>query len=468
MSQFLQTHISAAALRGTDPTRLTIDESVATKWDDAFKGERKLSESVKDRETRQTVTQMLEYQYQDMGGDANAAICMDEASLDEATAASPTGVGAVDNYDPVLIKLVRKVAPSLIHHDLVGVQPMSGPTGLIFAMKSYYVNKDGTTTEAYPEGVSDGSNGARVGHSAGFKDTTIANVNDRKANMYSVEQLEKLGTDERAALQNGKQAVQIDPATIWPEMTFAIEKQSVTAEARALKAQYTDELVQDLKAIHGLNARDELVSILSTEMIAEQNRELVMLIANQAKQGCQNTAVKGTYNLDVDADGRWAVEKIKGLLLQINREAHIIALETRRGVGNTLIAHSDIVAALDMAGVIDSSITVGNLQADGVGVTLAGTLNGRFRVYIDPYASTHYILVGFKGANKYDAGLFYCPYIGAQFMEARDSKSFQPNIGIKTRYGIATNPLVAKNNGTGVLGGKGANSYYRIFLVTGL
>lgn len=469
MSQILSTHFSQAAMREGTPSRLTIDESTVAKWDDAFKGEQKLSESCRgDSEKQRVVSQMLEYEYEAIGGDQNMNVCMNESMLDEAAANSPAGVDNADNYDPILMKLVRKVAPSLIHHDLVGVQPMTGPTGLIFAMKSYYVNQDGSKTEAYPEGVSDGSNAPRAGHTAGFKTMTSDNVNDRASNMYSVQQLEKLGTKELAAPSGGKQAVQIDPATIWPEMTFTIERQSVSAEARALKARYTDELVQDLRAIHGLSARDELVSIMGTEMTAEKNRELVLLLANQAKPGCQNTAVAGQFNLDVDADGRWAIEKFKGLLLQINREAHVIAIETRRGVGNTIIAHSDVVAALDMAGVIDKSIVTGNLQADGVGVTFAGTLSGRFKVFVDPYASTHYVLVGFKGSNRYDAGVFYCPYVAAQFMEARDGDSFQPAMGIKERYGMAVNPMVAQNDGTGVLQGKGANPYYRIFTIVGL
>jgi hypothetical protein len=253
-------------------------------------------------------------------------------------------------------------------------------------------------------------------------------------------------------------------------MTFSIEKQSVTAEARALKARYTDELVQDLKSVHGLNARDELANILSTEVVSEQNRELVMLLANQAKQGCATgTAVAGVFNLDADADGRWIIEKLKALLLRINREAHIIALETRRGVGNVLIAHSDIVAALDMAGVVDKTIVTGNMSIDGVGVTYAGKLNGRFNVYVDPYAAAHYVLIGYKGSNSYDAGIMFCPYIPLQFMEARDSESFQPVIGVKSRYGLATNPMVGTYHGGNDLAAtKGLNPYYRLFTIVGL
>lgn len=478
MSQFLQTHFSQAALRGSDPQRLTIDEGVSAKWNDAFEGEDTLKESIKDTQKRRTVTQMLEYQYQDMGGDLNENITMNIDEAGEGVAAASLANGGNANFDPVLIKMVRKIAPALIHHDLVGVQPMTGPTGLIFAMKSFYCDKDGKrAAEVNPLNQNAGSSGPvadsiHVGHTAGKYDADLTDkMSDRSQSMYSATDIEQLGTKQHTS-NAGLNDVQIDAARIWPEMTFKIEKQNVGAEARALKARYTDELVQDLKAVHGLNARDELANILSTEIVSEQNRELIMLLAEQAKVGCQNTAVKGTFNLDVDADGRWAVEKLKGLLMQINREAHIIALETRRGVGNTLIAHSDIVAALDMAGVVDKNIVTGNMNIDGIGVTFAGTLSGRFRVFVDPYASTYFILIGFKGATQYDAGFFYCPYVALQFMEARDSESFQPNIGVKTRYGMCVNPLVGDNNHSGgaqaLVNTKAKNPYYRIFLVTGL
>lgn len=471
----LNSLFSHQAIVGSDPLRLDINEAIVAKWNDAFKDELSLSESIKNPTTRRHVTQMLEYQYQDMGGDANANINMrlDEADADSNIGASSNVAGTnAGNFDPVLIKMVRKVAPSLIHHGLVGVQPMNAPTGLIFAMKSYYVNKDGTKgDEVQPEGIAGAAGAPKVGFSGGFKNVTQENVHD-KANRYSTAEGEKLGTQQLYGdlALGGNLTVKIDPKTIWPEMTFSIEKQSVTAETRALKARYTDELVSDLKSVHGLNARDELANILSTEVVSEQNRELVMLLANQAKQGCASgTAVAGTFNLNTDADGRWAIEKFKGLLLRINKEAHIIALETRRGVGNTLIAHSDIVAALDMAGVIDKNIVTGDMNVDGVGVTYAGKLNGRFSVYVDPYAAVPYILVGFKGNNAYDCGVIFAPYVPLQFMEARDSESFQPVIGIKSRYGMATNPMVGTYNGGNDLAAtKGKNPYYRLFLVTGM
>lgn len=478
MSQFLQTHFSQAALRGSEPQRVTMDEGVAKKWDDAFEGEDSLKESIKDTNKRRAVTQMLEYQYQDMGGDMNENINMNIDENEAGVASASLSNGGNANFDPVLIKMVRKIAPALIHHDLVGVQPMTGPTGLIFAMKSFYCDKDGKRAdEINPLNQNEGSSGPvensiHVGHTAGKYDADLkGKMSDRSESMYTAQELERLGTKQNES-NDGLNNVQIDASRIWPEITFQISKQNVGAEARALKARYTDELVTDLKAVHGLNARDELANILSTEIVAEQNRELIMLLAEQAKVGCQNTAVKGTFNIDLDSDGRWVAEKLKGLLLQINREAHIIALETRRGVGNTLIAHSDIVAALDMIGVVDKNIVTGNMNIDGIGVSFAGVLCGRFKVYVDPYASEHFILIGFKGATQYDAGFFYCPYVALQFMEARDSESFQPNIGVKTRYGMCVNPLVGDNNHSGGVQAlnltKKKNPYYRIFIVKGI
>ena len=377
------------------------------------------------------------------------------------------GTGAASNWNPVLIALVRRAMPNLMAYDICGVQPMSGPTGLIFAMKSRY-----KTTKA---GVASGDealfNEAAVGFSgdsattANGGSTGLESVSDTDGDSSLVDSggsyVPALGdaytTAEAEALGNTGEA--------FAEMGFTIEKSTVTAKSRALKAEYTLELAQDLKAIHGLDAETELANILSTEILSEINREVIRTINSQAKIGARqaNVATKGIFDLSSDADGRWSVEKFKGLLVQIERECNVIAKETRRGKGNVVICSSDVATALVAAGMLDYTPSLStNLQVDDTGNTFAGVLNGRTRVYIDPYATADYVTVGYKGTNPYDAGVFYCPYVPLQMVRAVGEDDFQPRIGFKTRYGMASNPYVDGSDG---LAAVRTNQYYRIFRV---
>jgi len=377
------------------------------------------------------------------------------------------GTGAASNWNPVLIALVRRAMPNLMAYDICGVQPMSGPTGLIFAMKSRY-----KTTKA---GVASGDealfNEAAVGFSgdsattANGGSTGLEGVTDTNGDGSIVDSgasnVPYLGdlysTAEAEALGNTGES--------FAEMGFTIEKSTVTAKSRALKAEYTLELAQDLKAIHGLDAETELANILSTEILSEINREVIRTINSQAKIGARqaNVTTKGIFDLSSDADGRWSVEKFKGLLVQIERECNVIAKETRRGKGNVVICSSDVATALVAAGMLDYSPALStNLQVDDTGNTFAGVLNGRTKVYIDPYATGDYVTVGYKGTNPYDAGVFYCPYVPLQMVRAVGEDDFQPRIGFKTRYGMASNPYVDGSDG---LAAVRTNQYYRIFRV---
>ena len=401
-----------------------------------------------------------------------------------------TTTGDVAKWDPILMTMVRRSAVSFVAHDLMGVQPMSGPTGLIFCMKSFYgPSPDARTTNDPNEAL--GLQEPRQSFSTNLDGTPTTDelgINYNQINTsgvdregteivgdtyVGVDKLETVGKRERSGGydtdDSGTNAnVILKQENLWPEMSFRIDKVSITAGERMIKAEYTDELTQDLQAIHGMNARDILAEMLSTEMAAEQNRETVSILLDQAKLGCQNTAAPGFFNLDVDADGRWKMEKIKGLLMQINLEAHLIATETRRGVGNVIVTSSNVVAALEMADLIDSNVTTGLRNIDAVGTTYAGMLNGRFRVYVDPYSNTDYVLVGYKGRNAFDAGAFFCPYVPLQVMEARDSNSFQPKIAFKTRYGMAVNPFIGDHSGNLGAGTRGQNTYYRKFVVVGI
>ena len=366
-------------------------------------------------------------------------------------AEAPTNVtgSGVDNYDPVLISLVRRAMPNLVAYDLVGVQPMTGPTGLIFAMRSRYTNQSGTEA-FYNEADSEHSTVV-----AGSGNTTSYNFQGGMA------------TSSAEALGDGG-------GTNFAEMAFSIEKIAVTAKSRALKAEYSMELAQDLKAIHGLDAETELANILSTEILAEINREIVRTVNTVAVTGAQqNVAAAGSFDLDVDSNGRWMVEKFKGLMFQIEREANEIARGTRRGKGNIMLCSSDVASALQMAGVLDytPALNSNNLQVDDTGSTFAGVLNGRIRVFIDPYftptSGVHYMTVGYKGSSAFDAGLFYCPYVPLQMVRAVGENTFQPKIGFKTRYGVVENPFA---RGTTALSDAGAlddnaNKYYRRVLV---
>ena len=387
----------------------------------------------------------------------------EERMITEAAPTNSTGSN-VANWDPILISLVRRAAPNLVAYDLAGVQPMSGPTGLIFAMKSKYNSMGGTEalfneadTQFSGTGVG-GGNGA-----AGPSGLDVTNANSPHtldSDRVTAISGSGMGTDSAEALGDAA-------GNSFSEMGFSIEKATVTAKSRALKAEYSLELAQDLKAIHGLDAESELANILSTEILAEINREVIRTINSQAKNGAQtsNCTVKGVFDLTSDADGRWSVEKFKGLMVQIEREANTIAKETRRGKGNVIMCSSDVATALAAAGMLDYTPAISaNLNVDDTGNLFAGVLNGRTKVYIDPYATTDYVTVGYKGTNPYDAGVFYCPYVPLTMMRAVGEDNFQPKIGFKTRYGMASNPFVGASPADGLATAK-TNQYYRIFRV---
>ena len=396
---------------------------------------------------------------------------------------APAG-GPVAGFDPVLISLIRRSMPNLVAYDLAGVQPMSGPVGLIFAMRSRYVDQNGqeaffnepdtaysgqdtgfnTTTGDYTGGSDDGvsvgfgTTGFAAGGTAAGGNPSDLNTSGATGLEYRVGQAMSTYDAENLGAGAGDQ---------FNQMALSIEKLSVTAKSRALKAEYTLELAQDLKAIHGLDAEAELANILSTEILAEINREVIRTIYKIAEPGAQaNVANAGIFDLDVDSNGRWSVEKFKGLLFQLERDANAIAYRTRRGKGNTILCSSDVASALTMAGLLDYTPALNaNLNVDDTGNTFAGVLNGKFKVYIDPYAANlaanQYYVVGYKGTNPYDAGLFYCPYVPLQMVRAVGQDTFQPKIGFKTRYGMVANPFA--NGTTQDLGAikANANRYYR-------
>ena len=367
--------------------------------------------------------------------------------------ANVTGDSAVANWDPILISLVRRAMPNLIAYDICGVQPMTGPTGLIFAMKSRFTSNSGTEA-LFNEADSDFSGTGT--HSASLNPGLM---NDTTTSVTA-------GT--------GIATATAEASSSFAEMAFSIEKSTVTAKTRQLKAEYTMELAQDLKAIHGLDAETELANILSAEILAEINREVVRTIYEKAKKGANiNTTTSGTFDLDTDSNGRWSVEKFKGLMFQVERDANVIAQETRRGKGNIIICSSDVASALQMAGVLDYTPALNNsLNVDDTGNTFAGTLNGRYKVYIDPYASNNtaaqYFTVGYKGTSPYDAGMFYCPYVPLQMVRAVGENSFQPKIGFKTRYGLIRTPFAESSAQTTDTGTDQANIYYRMVKVTNL
>ena len=407
------------------------------------------------------------------------AVREDRSFMAEAAPANSMGAssstasdGSVDIFDPVLISLVRRAMPNLIAYDICGVQPMTGPTGLIFAMKSRFGSQAGaealfneadTDFSARDAAGDTGSPDAQSG-------TNPATLNDSpSAGTYTT----GIGMTTAQAETLG------DGSDEFAEMAFSIDKVTVTAKSRALKAEYTMELAQDLKAIHGLDAETELANILSSEILSEINREVVRTIYSHAKAGAQvNTTTAGIFDLDTDSNGRWSVEKFKGLMYQLERDANAIAQKTRRGKGNLIICSADVASALQMAGVLDYAPALSsNLNVDDTGNTFAGVLNGKFRVYVDPYAAnvsaSQYYVVGYKGTSPYDSGLFYCPYVPLQMVRAVGQNSFQPKIGFKTRYGMVQNPF-ATSAGTGALDNSGAvaasaqNEYYRRVKVTNI
>ena len=382
--------------------------------------------------------------------------------LTENAAAPGNNTSSVANFNPVLISLVRRAMPNLIAYDVAGVQPMNGPTGLIFAMKARYQggstsNREALFNEAETQFSGDSSGSHDSDNASGWNgiDSEGARLTSLAATGMPTDDAEALGSTGGSSFH---------------EMGFTIEKSTVTAVSRALKAEYTVELAQDLKAIHGLDAETELANILSTEILAEINREVIRTINSQAKTGAQqaNVTSNGIFNMSADADGRWSAEKFKGLGVQIDRECNVIAKETRRGKGNVIICSSDVATALAAAGSLDYSPAINNqLQVDDTGNTYAGLLNGRIKVYIDPYANTDYVTVGYKGTNPYDAGVFYCPYVPLQMVKAIGEDNFQPRIGFKTRYGMVSNPFVGSTPANGLAAVK-TNPYYRIFKVTNI
>ena len=397
----------------------------------------------------------------------------DNAFLNEAAPTNNTG--GTSNWDPILISLVRRAMPNLIAYDIAGVQPMTGPTGLIFAMRSRYTNATGNEA-LFDEADTEFSSRNAAGTSTAGQTPDAAQaganpaiLNDSPAGAYN--RFEGMTTATAEALGDSSN-------NAFAEMAFSIEKTTVTARSRALKAEYTMELAQDLKAIHGLDAETELANILSAEILAEINREVVRSVYINAEKGASantgtvNTTTEGIFDLDTDSNGRWSVERFKGLMFQVEREANVIAQRTRRGKGNMIICSSDVASALQMAGVLDYAPALNNnLNVDDTGNTFAGVLNGRFKVYIDPYSANnpakHYFVVGYKGTSPYDAGMFYCPYVPLQMVRAVGQDTFQPKIGFKTRYGLIANPFAETGQVSGAVtgvtdsGSANSNRYYR-------
>jgi len=422
--------------------------------------------SIKDPYKRAVTALVLENQQK--------AMQQDRQSLNETTDAGPTNVaGGVQNFDPILISLVRRSLPNLIAYDVAGVQPMTGPTGLIFAMRARYANQTGAeafyneantmfTGQSTANGIYN-----QYGFQGTFATDTSANaVSSMTANSFTT----GIGLQTSVAELLGA-----DSANVFQQMAFSIEKVTVTAVSRALKAEYSLELAQDLKAIHGLDAETELSNILSTEVLAEINREVIRTIYTVAVAGAQyGTVTQGYFDLDTDSNGRWSVERFKGLIFQVERDANVIAKQTRRGKGNVMIVSSDVASAMAMAGVLSYTPALqSDLQVDDTGNTFAGLLHGRIKVYIDPYfggytSNNELVTIGYKGSSPYDAGLFYCPYVPLQMVRAVDQFTFQPKIGFKTRYGMVANPFAqGLTAGNGILNAR-SNLYYRIFGVKNL
>ena len=416
---------------------------------------------------RSVTAQLLENMEKSMHQDGGYS----PASLLETTGAAPaSATGGSANYDPVLISLVRRAMPNLIAYDVCGVQPMTGPTGLIFALTPRYDTQNSGAVAFYNE--------ANTGQSTYGNSNTLTTVGASNVGNYAVNtSIVYSGNSQLYNFAGGATtavAEQLGSTTglnqDFRQMTFNIDKVQVTAQSRALKAEYTIELAQDLKAIHGLDAETELSTLLSSEILAEINREIIRTIQITAVQGAASTTTAGTFDLDIDSNGRWMVEKFKGLMFQVEREANQISKLTRRGKGNIVICSSDVASALQMAGVLDytPALNSNNLEVDDTGNTFAGILNGRIRVYIDPYATGHYMVVGYKGSSAFDAGLFYCPYVPLQMVRAVGQDTFQPKIGFKTRYGVVPNPFspgATVSNGMLVAN---TNQYYRSFLVNNI
>ena len=441
-------------------------------------------DSIKDSHRRSVTAILLENQERELRESAEflgEASPTNSAGTGGFTGSSAAG-GPVAGFDPVLISLIRRAMPNLIAYDLCGVQPMNGPTGLIFAMRSKTGGQNGTETFFDEvDSTFSGQNNSR-NLSGGFSDGAVGfGTTNQDGTNPSV--LNPVGTattnpspyNVGGGMETGASEALGDAAgNFFNEMAFSIEKVTVTAKSRALKAEYSLELAQDLKAIHGLNAEAELANLLSTEILAEINREVIRTIYKVAEQGAAvNTATAGVFDLDVDSNGRWSVEKFKGLLFQIERDANAIAQRTRRGKGNVIICSADVASALTMAGVLDYTPALNaNLNVDDTGNTFAGVLQGKYKVYIDPYSANvdanQYYVIGYKGSSAYDAGIFYCPYVPLQMVRAVGQDTFQPKIGFKTRYGIVANPYAeGTDQGLGRLR-LNTNRYYRRVKVTNL
>ena len=445
---------------------LTISEALQKKWQPIL--EHADLPAIKDNYRKVVTTMLLENQEQYLKETA-------PTNFSGATIGGQDGGGNVARWDPILISLVRRAMPNLIAYDICGVQPMSGPTGLIFAMRSRYINQNGGEALYQEADTAFGGSGSTG--------TTASGV-------FNTDPFEASGVDPvgSGTTMRGTQASTTymaesmgdSASNPFPQMAFSIEKTTVEAKTRALNAEYTMELAQDLKAIHGLDAETELANILSSEILAEINREVVRVIYSNAKLGAKSgtTQTQGVFDLNVDSNGRWSVEKFKGLLFQIERECNQIAKETRRGKGNFIVCSSDVASALAMAGVLDYAPALStNLNVDDTGNTFAGVLNGKLRVYIDPYSSMttahDFFMAGYKGSSAYDAGMFYCPYVPLQMVRAVGENSFQPKIGFKTRYGLVNNPFATISSGASVsdpyaAGAARKNIYYRIVKVTNL
>ena len=456
-------------------------------------------DQIKDSHRRAVTAVLLENQEKFLREEASfsSGMSLMESPTNSGNAAGAGGAfggtsaagGPTAGFDPVLISLIRRSMPNLVAYDLAGVQPMSGPTGLIFAMRSRYNNQSGSETFFNEVDTSFSGQDAGFDVTGGFADAA-AGIGTTTQSGTNPSILNPVGTATSTAYNVGSgmptgDAENLDgtAGNAFNQMAFSIEKVTVTAKSRALKAEYSLELAQDLKAIHGLNAEAELANILSTEILAEINREVIRTIYKIAEQGAvENTATAGVFDLDIDSNGRWSVEKFKGLLFQIERDANRIAQRTRRGKGNIIMCSADVASALTMAGVLDYTPALNaNLNVDDTGNTFAGTINGKYRVYIDPYSanlaadnsglaqgSNQYYVVGYKGSSPYDAGLFYCPYVPLQMVRAVGENSFQPKIGFKTRYGIVANPFAeGTNQGLGRLR-VNSNRYYRRVAVKNL
>jgi hypothetical protein len=469
-----------------------LSESVKNKWKPVV--EHTALPEIKDSYKKTVTTVLLENQQRALNETSNST-----TGTQLGVVQGPTGTsGGIDAFDPVLISLVRRAMPNLMAYDIAGVQPMTGPTGLIFAMRTRYTGARTGAEAFYNEansGFSSAASGGVSNASGTMADIFANDIASTNSGVFDPGRATATSNIESAFGQTYAQMDAGTAGTGFAEMSFSIEKTSVVAKSRALKAEYTTELAQDLKAVHGLDAETELANILSTEIMFEINRELVRTIYDVAQLGCKQSDLSamtvaalgstlgGVYDLEKDSDGRWSAEKFRGLTFQIERECNEIARITRRGKGNFIVCSPDVASALSMSGLLDfSSVFNPSMNVDVTGNTLVGALHGgRVKVYVDPYSasSTNFVCVGYKGTSPYDAGVFYCPYVPLQMVRAVDTTSFQPKIGFKTRYGMVSNPFVTKSinsDGTPVLssGNDGetltrrVNPYYRLFKVNNI